>query len=66
MNAVLDLPPLKVGSIKTFGALGPKYEVRELLHRLDDGDWLVRVLVVDTGEEADYRYSRMRNDPEAR
>jgi hypothetical protein len=66
MNAVLNEPVFKPGAIKTFGAFGPKYEVRELLRRLDDGDWLMRVRVIDSGEEAEYRYSRMQADPEAR
>lgn len=57
-----DDPTLAIGQIKTFGPLGPKYEVREPLRRLDDGDWLVRVLLVETGEEAEYRYSRLRAD----
>ena len=60
-----DVPRLKVGQIKTFGALGPKYEVRRLLSPLDNGDWVVEILLVETGEVTEYRYSRMINDPEA-
>lgn len=58
-------PALTIGAIKTFGPVGPKYEVCEPLRQLDDGDWLVRVRLVETGEEADYRYSRLCADPVA-
>lgn len=34
-------PAVPVGKIKSLGAFGPKYEVREALRALDDGDWMV-------------------------
>ncbi len=36
------------------------------LRQLDDGDWLVQVKMVETGETAEYRMTRMYDDPEAR
>jgi hypothetical protein len=59
-------PPLiPVGKIKSFGAFGPKYEVGRALRQLDGGDWLVEVTMVETGETAEYRMSRLLDDPEA-
>lgn len=67
MLAVQTLPPVvPLGKIKTFGAFGPKYEVREPLRQMDDGDWLVEIRVLETGEVTEYRYSRLMDDPEAR
>jgi hypothetical protein len=62
---VRDVPQISVGQIKTFGSLGPKYEVRSLLSPMENGDWLVEIVLVETGEVTEYRYSRMINDPEA-
>ena len=59
-------PPLTpVGQIKSFGPFGPKYEVGPALRPLDDGDWMVEVTMVETGEKTEYRWSRLRDDPEA-
>jgi hypothetical protein len=30
---------------------------------LDDGDWLVEVVMVETGEKAEYRLTRLLDDP---
>ena len=59
------VPVLPPGKIKTFGVFGPKYEVGEPVRQLDDGDWLVRITLVETGEQSEYRYSKLQNDPEA-
>jgi hypothetical protein len=58
-------PQVPVGTIKTFGEVGPKYQVGHAVRRLSDGDWLVEVLMVETGESAEYRLSRLNRDPEA-
>ena len=66
MHLVQALPPtLPVGKIKCFGVFGPKYEVGQPIRQLDDGDWMVRIKMVETGEEAEYRYTRLIDDPEA-
>jgi hypothetical protein len=59
-------PPIPVGRIKSFGAFGPKYEVGPALHPLADGDWMVEVKMVESGETTEYRLSRLMDDPEAR
>ena len=61
MEAASNVP---VGKIKTFG-IGPKYQVGQPIRRLEDGDWLVSILLVETGERAEYRLTRILNDPEA-
>jgi len=60
-----DKPKISTGQIKTFGSLGPKYEIRRILSPTESGDWLVEIVLVETGEVTEYRYSRMINDPEA-
>ncbi|MCL2626594.1 MAG: DUF5397 domain-containing protein [Cystobacterineae bacterium] len=57
---------IPLGKIKSFGLLGPKYEVGRPLRQLEDGDWLVEITVVETGEKAEYRLTRLVADPEAR
>lgn len=58
-------PPVPVGIIKTFGPFGPKYEVGEPVEQLEDGDWLVEIVLVETGEKAVYRRTHIVDDPEA-
>lgn len=58
-------PPVPVGKIKSFGPFGPKCEVGQVLRRKDDGDWVVEVTLVDSGEKAEYRLTRLLEDPEA-
>ena len=66
-NPVDTLNPVasQLGRIKTFGPVGPSYEVGEPLRRLGDGDWLVRVTIIQTGELTEYRLSRIVVDPDA-
>lgn len=66
MNAVVTTPPVPVGKIKSFGVFGPKYEVGQPLRQLDDGDWMVEIVLVETGEKAEYRLTHVNDDPEAR
>ncbi len=61
----LVAPPVPLGKIKSFGPLGPKYEVGKPLRQLTDGDWMVEVVLVETGEKAEYCLSRLNEDPEA-
>ena len=65
MNAAVAPPPVPVGKIKSFGTVGPQYEVCPPLRRLDDGDWMVEVTMVASGEKAEYRRSRLMDAPEA-
>ena len=67
MNTVLTDPPsVPIGHIRTFGPVGPKYEIGKPICQLPDGDWLIHILLVETGEETEYRYSHLCDDPEAR
>ena len=66
MHTSLVAPPsVPTGKIKSFGSLGPKYQVGEPLRALPDGDWLVQILLVETGEIAEYKASSILGDPEA-
>lgn len=65
MHTLSSLPAIPTGKINTFGPFGPKYEIGQPLHQLDDGDWLVEITIVDTGEKSQYRLSRLSNDPRA-
>ncbi|MDO9012482.1 MAG: DUF5397 family protein [Gallionella sp.] len=64
--ALIEPPVLAQGKIKSFGVFGPKYEVGNLLRQLADGDWMVRIKLLESGEETEYCYSHLINDPEAR
>jgi len=65
MLTVVTPPTVPVGKIKSFGPFGPKYEVGYALCRLKDGDWLVEITMVETGDKAEYRLSRVTDDPDA-
>ena len=66
MHAAVVPPPVPLGKIKSFGAFSPKYEVGPLLRQLADGDWMVQVKIVETGEVAEYRWTHLLDDPEGR
>jgi hypothetical protein len=66
MAAAVTVPYVPMKAIKSLGTLGPKYEVGRPLRQLADGDWMIEILLVETGEKTEYRLSRLNNDPEAR
>jgi Family of unknown function (DUF5397) len=60
------VPPfVPVGEIKCFGPSGPMYEVGQALRQLDDGDWMIEIAMVETGEKAEYRWTHLTDDPQA-
>jgi hypothetical protein len=62
----VNVPPvIPVGKIKSSGASSPKYEVGHALLQLEDGDWLVEIKMVETGEKSEYRLTRILDDPDA-
>lgn len=65
MNAVISPPPVPVGKIKTFGELGPKYKVGQPLNQLEDGDWMIEITLIETGDKTQYRLTHINDDPEA-
>ncbi len=66
MQTLITPPTVPVGKIKSFGPFGPKYEVGQPIRQLDDGDWLIEVTLVETGEKAEYHLTHLTDDPEAR
>jgi hypothetical protein len=64
-TSATSVPFLPIGKIKTFGALGPKYEIMGNARPSENGEWLVPIKVIESGEELDYRYSRLSLDPDA-
>ena len=53
MAAAVTFPFVPTKAIKSFGGLGPKYEVGLPLRQLSDGDWMVEILLVETGEKTE-------------
>jgi len=58
-------PAVPVGEFKSFGPLGPKYEVGRAIRQLGDGDWMIEITMIETGEKAEYRWSHLIDDPQA-
>jgi hypothetical protein len=65
-TAKLPQPANLVGTWRRFGAVGPVYEIIGTGQDLPDGDRLMRVRVVETGEEVDYRLAEILDDPRER
>jgi len=65
MLAMKLMPDVPSGSIKTFGALGPRYKVGQPVRTLDNGDWMVEITLIETGEKTEYRLSHLKQDPRA-
>jgi hypothetical protein len=67
LKDVSELPPpiLPVGRIKQFGPLGPKYEIRSGARQSSSGQWVVPIRLVETGEQVEYDYSHLLQDPDA-
>lgn len=53
-------------NFKSFGYQGPVYQVLAPLRPLEDGDWLLKIKILESNQEAEYRYSHFLQDPEAR
>lgn len=57
--------PTLLGVFKTFGVFGPAYQVIDAVRQLADGDWMMRVRLLETSEEVEYRYTHVLGDPKA-
>lgn len=57
--------PEILGQFRQFGELGPAYKVMAPIRPLENNDWLLLIEVAETGENVEYRYSRIQNDPVA-
>ncbi|MEA1650972.1 hypothetical protein FBZ89_104251 [Nitrospirillum amazonense] len=55
-----------IGTWRRFGVVGPVYEIVSKEKDLPDGDTLMRVRVVETGEEVAYKLTDILDDPKER
>ncbi len=58
-------PQNLVGTWRRFGVVGPVYEIIGIGQAIDH-DQLMRIRVVESGEEADYRLTDVLDDPRER
>lgn len=65
MQENIAFPLIPFGKIKSVGEFEPQYQVGQAVRRLPDGDWLLEITLIQTGESAVYRLSRLIVDPEA-
>ncbi len=65
-NSVLPSPDALIGTWRRFGPVGPVYEIIAAGKELPSGDRLMRIRVVESGEEVDYRFSEVLDDPQER
>ncbi len=56
-------PTKLIGTWRRFGAVGPVYEMIGPGQDLPGGDPMMRIRVVETGEEGDYRLAESLDDP---
>ena len=60
------MPEGIIGTWRRFGLVGPVYEIMGKECDLPDGDSLMRVRVVETGEEVECRLTDILDDPAER
>lgn len=58
-------PRRLVGAWRRFGSVGPVYEIAGVDHVLEDGDRIMRIRVLESGEGVDYRLTHLLDDPKA-
>ncbi|CDH44813.1 MAG: DUF5397 family protein [Candidatus Competibacteraceae bacterium] len=59
-------PQSLIGTWRRFGLSGPVYEIVSEGKKLHSGDETVRVRVIETGEELDYKLADVLDDPKER
>jgi hypothetical protein len=59
----VNQPEHLIGTWRRFGVLGPVYEIVGTGKPLADGDRVMKVRVLESGEEIDYRLSELLEDP---
>ena len=64
--AMLLEPEALIGTWRRFGSAGPVYEIIGLGTALPNDDRLMRIRVVESGEEVDYRFAEILDDPRER
>jgi hypothetical protein len=65
-TTMLPEPQRLIGTWRRFGPVGPVYEIVGLGKELSDQDRWMRIRVVETGEEVDYRFTDILDDPRER
>jgi hypothetical protein len=65
-SALIHEPANLVGTWRRFGVAGPVYEIIEAGKELPNGDRMMRIRVVESGEEVDYRLTEILDDPRER
>jgi hypothetical protein len=56
-------PEIPHRDVRSFGPHGPVYEVIEPLYLREDGEWMIQVRLVRTGECHAYPYRQYLRDP---
>jgi hypothetical protein len=64
--SMIPQPTSLVGTWRRFGPVGPVYEIIAAGAELPDGDRMMRVRVIESGEEVDYRFTDILDDPRER
>ncbi len=59
-------PQILVGTWRRFGRTGPVYEILAQSGSSADGDRMMRVRVIESGEELDYPLDEVLDDPRER
>jgi len=52
-----------IGSFRRFGPVGPVYQVNKVLRAEPNGDTVMEILLIETGETAEYGYTDILDDP---
>ena len=55
-----------VGTWRRFGPAGPVYEIIDVGREALDGEQVMRIRVIESGEEADYKLTDILDDPRER
>lgn len=55
-----------VGTWRRFGSAGPVYEIIGVAREAPDGERVMRIRVIESGEEADYKMTDILDDPRER
>ncbi len=59
-------PQALIGTWRRFGVAGPVYEILSEGATLQTGDETLRIRVIETGEELDYKLADVLEDPKER
>lgn len=53
------------GTCRSFGDIGPVYQIGDIVRILDDGDCLMEITLVESNEVIEYLLSNILKDPSA-